>query len=722
MPSLMPDYEYDIFISYRHNDNRSGWVTEFVNALQEELAATIKEPLAIYFDKNPHDGLLETHHVDKSLEGKLKCLIFIPIISQTYCDPKSFAWQHEFCAFNKLAQEDQIGRDIKLGNGNVASRILPIKIHDLDLEDTSMIENEIDGVVRAIEFIYKEAGVNRPLAHDDSDERNLNRTKYKNQVNKVANAIKEIVIAIKNPTLLAKKTADKKVSANTPKTNKRLITGVVALLLLVTAIYFIYPTFQSIEIKQEITDKSIAVLPFDDFIEEESMKYFADGLTEEILNVLAKAPDLKVASRTSSFQYKDKDDDARKIAKELGVAHIIEGSVRGSAERMRITVQLIRASDGFHLWSETYDKTKDDVIQIQEDIALKIAQAMQTAMDPVALKDMMQSGTSNIEAYTYYLKGLSFGSFAEGYDDFEKARALDPTFALAHYRAARFWYSQLLITAGESDKTDKSYLEKIDLYNQRIELAIQYALPVDRIHYHANQAFVNMEFRKALNLYKQYTKERPNETTVLREIVSLLVFLGDYKEAGFYADTFAKNILHNEANYSRAINTLFHARKYTQGSEFARKALLEFPNSEGVLYQAHRIFLWSGMMNEAREAYKGYMQLGITRDTRIVKLRQACAEGDSVLAYSIYSNEIESNGRYITKWLSLMCLGKSNEAIRLLKPLEESGELFSLSSWLHYSIFDAKHYPKLQAILERENANQRELIELPFALKTTANQ
>ena len=105
MQSVIPGFEYDIFISYRHNDNRSGWVTEFVEVLQEELAATIKEPLSIYFDKNPHDGLLEIHHVDKSLEGKLRCLLFIPIISQTYCDPKSFAWQHEFCAFNKLAKE-----------------------------------------------------------------------------------------------------------------------------------------------------------------------------------------------------------------------------------------------------------------------------------------------------------------------------------------------------------------------------------------------------------------------------------------------------------------------------------------------------------------------------------------------------------------------------------------------------------------------------------------
>ena len=159
MPSILPGFEYDIFISYRHNDNRSGWVTEFVKALQEELAATIKEPVSVYFDSNPHDGLLETHNVDKSLEGKLKCLIFIPILSQTYCDPKSFAWQHEFVAFNKLANDDQFGRDMKLSSGNVASRILPIKIHDLDAEDKAIIENEIGGALRAIEFIYKEAGV-----------------------------------------------------------------------------------------------------------------------------------------------------------------------------------------------------------------------------------------------------------------------------------------------------------------------------------------------------------------------------------------------------------------------------------------------------------------------------------------------------------------------------------------------------------------------------------
>lgn len=92
MASIVPGFEYDIFISYRQKDNKGDqWVTGFVNALKSELDATFKEDISIYFDENTHDGLLETHNVDKSLEGKLRSLIFIPLISQTYCDPRSFA-------------------------------------------------------------------------------------------------------------------------------------------------------------------------------------------------------------------------------------------------------------------------------------------------------------------------------------------------------------------------------------------------------------------------------------------------------------------------------------------------------------------------------------------------------------------------------------------------------------------------------------------------------
>src|SRR6267142_2234877 len=130
MSSIVSGFEYDIFISYRHNDNLDGWVTDFVHNLEKELKGTIKGPVSVYFDTNPADGLLEIHDVDKSLKDKLKCLIFIPIISQTYCDTKSFAWNNEFLVFKELASEDQHGLKIKLKNGNVASRILPVRIHE----------------------------------------------------------------------------------------------------------------------------------------------------------------------------------------------------------------------------------------------------------------------------------------------------------------------------------------------------------------------------------------------------------------------------------------------------------------------------------------------------------------------------------------------------------------------------------------------------------------
>ncbi len=129
MASLIPGYEYDIFISYRQKDNKGDrWVSEFVDALKTELESTFKEEISVYFDINPHDGLLETHDVDASLKEKLKCLVFIPIISRTYCDPKSFAWEHEFKAFVEQASQDQFGLKVKLPNGNVASRVLPVRI------------------------------------------------------------------------------------------------------------------------------------------------------------------------------------------------------------------------------------------------------------------------------------------------------------------------------------------------------------------------------------------------------------------------------------------------------------------------------------------------------------------------------------------------------------------------------------------------------------------
>ena len=194
MPSLIEGYEYDIFISYRQKDNKyDGWVTEFVTNLKKELEATFKENISIYFDENPHDGLLQTHDISDSLKDKLKCLIFIPIISRTYCDPKSFAWEHELKAFVQLASQDRFGLKVKLRSGNVASRVLPIRIHVLEQNDLALYES-LAGSMRSIDFVFKTTGVNRPLRqHEEHPNENQNHITYRDEVNKLANATKDII-------------------------------------------------------------------------------------------------------------------------------------------------------------------------------------------------------------------------------------------------------------------------------------------------------------------------------------------------------------------------------------------------------------------------------------------------------------------------------------------------------------------------------------------------
>jgi TolB-like protein len=463
LASLIDGFEYDIFISYRHNDNRSGWVSDFVEALKEELGSTIKESLTIYFDKNPGDGLLDTHIVNMSLEGKLKSLIFIPIISQTYCDEKGFAWSQEFCVFNKLSSNDQLGRDIRLTNGNVGSRILPVRIHDLDADDKSVIEKEIGSAFRAIEFIYKEPGVNRPLKPADSRHDNKNNTDYRNQINKVANAVKEIASAIKSPKS-AHAVQPQPQHLSSGKRGKKSVILVSLLLLVLVAGYFVYASMNNVTGEQ--ADKSVAVLAFADMSPAKDQEWFSDGLSEEILNRLANLRDLKVTARTSSFFYKGKDVPLHEIANALGVAHIVEGSVQRIGDQLRITAQLIRAKDESHIWSQRFDRKADDLFLVQEEIAESIARALIEELSAEDKKSLQGHKPSNIEAYECFIKGLYFhdklrSSFGE--EDFKKAEhqllkavSLDPGYADAYaelanvYQSYRFFDRQRLMARSDS--------------------------------------------------------------------------------------------------------------------------------------------------------------------------------------------------------------------------------------------------------------------------------
>jgi TolB-like protein/Tfp pilus assembly protein PilF len=162
------------------------------------------------------------------------------------------------------------------------------------------------------------------------------------------------------------------------------------------------------------TDRSIAVLPFMNLSSDPENEYFSDGVTEEILNALVKVSDLKVASRTSSFAFKGHQGDVREIAEKLGVATVLEGSVRKAGNRVRITGQLIGAADGYHLWSETYDRELEDIFAIQDDIAHAIVTALKATLAVDEGEKLVTATTSNVEAYTLYLKGrFAFNRFTE---------------------------------------------------------------------------------------------------------------------------------------------------------------------------------------------------------------------------------------------------------------------------------------------------------------------
>lgn len=161
-------------------------------------------------------------------------------------------------------------------------------------------------------------------------------------------------------------------------------------------------------------EKSIAVLPFLALSSGQDDEYFADGLTEEILNALAQLPELLVTARTSSFHFKGQDMPIQEIAAKLGVSAVVEGSVRRAGERLRVTAQLIRAADGFHLWSDNYDSTSADTITVQENIAEQIATAMNVVMDEDKREAMRRAGLRDVGAFIAMQKGLELFDKAHG--------------------------------------------------------------------------------------------------------------------------------------------------------------------------------------------------------------------------------------------------------------------------------------------------------------------
>ncbi len=219
---------------------------------------------------------------------------------------------------------------------------------------------------------------------------------------------------------------------------------------------------------QKVSPNSIAVLPFVNMSSDADNEFFSDGLSEEILNSLARINGMQVVGRTSSFQFKGKNEDLRGIGEKLGVANILEGSVRREGERARITAQLIRASDGYHLWSKTYDRTLQDTLAVQLDIAEQVAGALNVLLDDKQRTRMRKAGIGNVDAFIAYQKGLKLyddahanpkteliGGLRIANAEFDKATVLEPDFFEAHFAKVDLYEHML-----QSDERSQSEREK----------------------------------------------------------------------------------------------------------------------------------------------------------------------------------------------------------------------------------------------------------------------
>ena len=486
------------------------WVSEFVEALKTELESTFKEEISVYFDINPHDGLLETHDVDASLKEKLKCLIFIPVLSRTYCDPKSFAWVHEFMVFVKQSADDQFGLKVKLPNGNVASRVLPVRIHDLDNEDVKLIEAVTGGVMRTLDFVFKTAsGVNRPLkVKEDHPGDNLNKTYYQDQINKIALSIKEIIHGIKANPVMVSKIKDQteesyavikedKVlneSEKTIRSVKHRWLSLAAGTLLIIAAILAYPKILKRDKFEGIRNAdgkiSVAVIPFENLTGDTTLNWFKKGISSLIINGLGNSSELAVCDDHTMFEVMESMNQvytagispslAREIARKAKAETYISGSFHGRENTYWILANLVSSETGNILWTNKVEGNlkASGYLDLADSLCNELKNYLEIkALRNVADYDFREVYPKSAEAYRYFIEGMNLvlnQNIESGIQSLKKALEIDSTFTLASFYIAYancYWgnYEQALlwtnITYRYKDRVPPKYQLWIEMWN-----------------------------------------------------------------------------------------------------------------------------------------------------------------------------------------------------------------------------------------------------------------
>jgi len=373
-------------------------------------------------------------------------------------------------------------------------------------------------------------------------------------------------------------------------------------------------------------EKSIAVLPFENLSEDKSNAYFADGIQEEILTRLAKIAELKVISRTSTQRYQSNPGNLAEIAKQLGVANILQGSVQKTADQVRVNVQLVNAQTDSHRWAETYDRKLTDIFDVESEIAKRIAESLQARLSGREKQTLAVKPTNNPEAYDAYLRGLAFQSrsgnpnelFRQAKGFYEQAVQLDPNFAIAWARLSRMdaylYFNRFdMTTAGRGDAAKRSLenAQKLEPNSPETLLALGYY-----------QYWVLLDYGTAKTTFESVSKMLPASSEALIALGLVTRRVGNWDQSVAYWEQALTLDPRNVELLDFASGTYAMLRQFPTALKLRDRALDITPNDPDLMVAKATIYQAQGNLQEAARFLSGVNEQVPNKHTFAIKITQ----------------------------------------------------------------------------------------------------
>jgi TolB-like protein/Tfp pilus assembly protein PilF len=486
----------------------------------------------------------------------------------------------------------------------------------------------------------------------------------------------------------------------TPITGRKLDRTIIAMLVVALG-YFIWQS-QKVPTVDEVVEtvagqESIAVLPFENMSSDDEQEYFSDGLTEELLNLLAKIPELKVTSRTSAFFYKGKDIKLSDIGRELDVDHILEGSVRKSGKKIRITAQLIEVENDTHLWSNTWDRDLDDVFVIQDEIAKKVVDELRVQL----LGELPHAVTTDGDTYSLYLQARhtinqrTYESLRRGEELIDQAIRIDPDYAPA-------WVLKAHIHSQQGDIGARLPKDAFPLAREAVNRALEldpensaaHALSGDiKISYERDFKGAKADFERALEL-------DPYDVDALYQTAVYYVFIADFEKGLELAmQAYERDPLYMP-NYSTLGYAYSNLGRYDESAAIMRKRIEIAPESFGSYAYLGNSYLFRGRYEEALAFYEqerlgGFKYAGLAAAHHLLGNQEASDEALALL-------KAQKDGGW--DWQVVQAHSVRGELDEAFEAMEEAWE--NRDTGLHLILGDRylmnlRDDPRYEAMVER---------------------